>query len=187
MITASVTEMSKSDACWHALGANAKNGRRLSLEDQRAAIVLALQEFPNASSRAIAAHIGCAHSTVLRLKESGGADVPPEPTPLLDVEEEMAEEPVESEEDEESVVSDTDDEDDEKEYDDEDEENEVSDTFPDEKPERVVGLDPKPTRESKMSVKYQPRRSLCEKWTKPLFLITIWRRKSSSCYKKKIS
>jgi len=134
MITASVTEMSKHDACWHALGANAKNGRRLSLEDQRAAIALALQEFPNASSRAIAAHIGCSHSTVLRVKESGGADVPPEPTPLLDAEEEMAEEP------EELAVSDLDD------VDDEDEENEVRDTFPDEtdeQPERVVGLDGK--------------------------------------------
>jgi hypothetical protein len=87
MITATVTTMPKQDARWLSLGANAKNGRRLSIEDQRAAIVLALQEFPTASSRAIAVHIGCSHSTVLRVKESGGADVPTESTPLLDADE----------------------------------------------------------------------------------------------------
>ena len=136
MITAIVTEMSKPDACWHALGANAKNGRRLSIGDQRAAIVLALKEFPNASSRAIAAHIGCSHTTVLRSKESGGADVPTDPAPLLDAVESATEA-------EESAVSDMDD------ADDEDEEHEVSDHFSDgadeadEKPERVVGLDGK--------------------------------------------
>jgi len=159
MITAVVTEMSKPDACWHALGANAKNGRRLSLEDQRAAIVLALKEFPNASSRAIAVHIGCSHTTVLRFKESGGADVPPEPTPLLDVEETAAEA-------EESAVSDMEDEDDadeEEEYDDEDGEHEVSDIFSNEaseQPERVVGLDGKsyPAKKDKADKTDKPKR-----------------------------
>ena len=139
MITAVVTEMPKLDARWHALGANAKNGRRLSLGDQRTAIVLALKEFPNASSRAIAAHIGCSHSTVLRSKESGGADVPSEPATLLDVEETATES--------EESASDTDDSDTDDEDEDEDEEKEEEEEdFPDEadeQPERVVGLDGK--------------------------------------------
>ena len=40
MITASVIEMPKQDALWLALGANAKNGRRLSNEDKRNAVAL---------------------------------------------------------------------------------------------------------------------------------------------------
>ena len=85
MITASVTEMSKQDARWLALGANAKNGRRLSVEDKRAAVSLALKEFPHASIRSIARHLGCSHTTVLRFKESGGSHVPRESASLLDV------------------------------------------------------------------------------------------------------
>ena len=133
MITASVTEMSKQDACWLALGANAKNGRRLSAEDKRVAIALALTEFPNASSRSIATHLGCSHTTVLRFKESGGADVPPDPTPLLEAKRADESMPESEEEVAEMAVSDMDDvEEDEETYD------EV-----DEKPSRVVGLDGK--------------------------------------------
>jgi hypothetical protein len=90
MITASVSDVSKADAFWLALGANAKNGRRLSIEDKRDAIATILKNYPQLSSRQIAAHVGCSHTTVLRFKESGGADVPPEPTPLLDAEGETA-------------------------------------------------------------------------------------------------
>jgi len=144
MITAVVTEMPKLDARWHALGANAKNGRQLSLGDQRTAIVLALKEFPNASSRAIAAHIGCSHSTVLRSKESGGADVPSEVTPLLNVEETTEKTVAESE----GSVSDTDDSDSDDDDDEEDDEEADADdkdfhAEADEQPERVVGLDGK--------------------------------------------
>ena len=135
MVTASVTEMSKQDARWLALGANAKNGRRLSVEDKRVAIALALKEFPNASSRSIAAHLGCSHTTVLRFKESGGADVPPAPTPLLEAE--STEETADSRrqttaEDADTAVSDID----ECEYEDIQDED-------DDNPSRVVGLDGK--------------------------------------------
>jgi len=68
-ITAVVETMSKKDALWLALGANAKNGRRLSNEDKRNAIALALTEFPNASSRAIATHVGCSHQLVIECSE----------------------------------------------------------------------------------------------------------------------
>ena len=91
MITANVETMPKKDALWLALGANARNGRRLSNEDKRNAIALALTEFPNASSRAIAVHVGCSHQLVIDCKESGCQTLTPEPTPLLDAE--VADEP----------------------------------------------------------------------------------------------
>jgi len=149
MITATVIEMPKQDARWLALGANAKNGRRLSDKDKRVAIALALEEFPNASSRAIAAHIGCSHSTVLRVKESGGADVPTESAPLLDVEKTAdIRRQTAAENGEESAVSDMD-----------DEEEEIQDEA-DEETDRVVGLDGKsyPAKKNKA----EPMRSFGE-------------------------
>ena len=137
MITASVTEMSKQDARWLALGANAKNGRRLSAEDKRAAVSLALKEFPHASVRSIARHLGCSHTTVLRFKESGGADVPRDSASLLDVVETADSGRQTVAETEEEAVSDLDDVDEEI-HDDANE----SDELPEE-PNRVVGLDGK--------------------------------------------
>ena len=73
-VIATIIEMTKQEALWYALGANRKNGKRLTREDQRAAIVLALEKFPDASTRTIADQIGCAHTTVGRIqKKSGGA------------------------------------------------------------------------------------------------------------------
>ena len=78
-IIANVIRISRQDARWDALGANRKNGRRLSNEDKRHAIGIALCEFPLKSSRDIAAHVGCSHTMVQRHKTkleegSGGAE-----------------------------------------------------------------------------------------------------------------
>ena len=72
-IIAIVTEQSKTDARWAALGANRTNGRRLSSEDKRNAIAIALNEFQDRSANAIAEQIGCSPNTVIKYKESSCA------------------------------------------------------------------------------------------------------------------
>jgi hypothetical protein len=91
MITAIVNEMPKQDALWLALGANKQNGRRLTNEDKRAAVATALKEFPNASPRAIADHVGC---SILFIQQCKAVMLPP--SPLLDAE--IADEPDEDDE-----------------------------------------------------------------------------------------
>jgi len=132
MITANVIEMPKQDALWLALGANAKNGRRLSNEDKRNAVALAIKEFPNASSRAIATHVGCSHSLVQDVKDNGCQILPPAPAPLFEeVAEIVAEEGVEiksTEADDENA---------------EDEDDDDGDDESNDKPKRVTGVDGK--------------------------------------------
>ncbi|MDD5366965.1 MAG: hypothetical protein PHR30_16635 [Gallionellaceae bacterium] len=60
----------KTDALWHALGANRQHGKRLTPTDKRHAILLALQTFyferemAEKSTREIASQVGCAKSYV---------------------------------------------------------------------------------------------------------------------------
>lgn len=58
-IAADVRAGTKADALWFALGANRKNGKRLSETDKRHAIVLALQTWPDKSQNQIAEQVGC--------------------------------------------------------------------------------------------------------------------------------
>lgn len=67
-ITADVRAGTKADALWFALGANRKNGKRLSDTDKRHAIVLALQTWPERSGREIAEQVGCANTFVSRVR-----------------------------------------------------------------------------------------------------------------------
>ena len=111
-IEAMVEEGTARDALWYALGANNAHGLRMTRADVRKAIGLALQEFPDRSSREIARQIGCDHKTVeaaRRTQETGG-EIPhvdarvgadgksypvrrePEPEPVEDAEPEGAEE-----------------------------------------------------------------------------------------------
>ena len=83
-IIATVIEMSKQDALWYALGANRINGRRLTNEDKRSAIKIAMEEFPNASSRTIADHIGCSHQMVCNHRKSSCQPLTPAPVPSSD-------------------------------------------------------------------------------------------------------
>lgn len=74
-IDAIVEQGTARDAVWYALGANKAHGLRLSRADVRRAIELALQEFPDRSSRDIAKQIGCDHKTVeaaRKTQESAG-------------------------------------------------------------------------------------------------------------------
>lgn len=68
-IDADVRPGTKDDALWFALGANRKNGKRLSDTDKRHAIVLALQTWPERSGREIAEQVGCANTYVSRIRE----------------------------------------------------------------------------------------------------------------------
>jgi len=138
MITAKVVTMPKREALWLALGANAKNGRRLSNEDKRAAIVLALKERPEASSRVIATHVGCSHQLVLDVKENGCQPLTPAPTPLFDAE--IAEESDTEPEPEPDTVSEP--------------------TEEREEPERVVGTDGKSYPAKKGKAKPQAERAM---------------------------
>ena len=56
------------DALWYALGANKAHGLRMSRADVRRAIGLALQEFPERSSRDIARQIGCGDQLVREVR-----------------------------------------------------------------------------------------------------------------------
>jgi len=67
-IAADIRKGTASDALWFALGANKENGLRMTSEDKKHAILLALEMWPDKSSHLIAEQIGCAQSFVLRLK-----------------------------------------------------------------------------------------------------------------------
>ena len=77
-IDAIVEQGTARDALWYALGANKAHGLRMSRADVRRAIGLALQEFPNRSSRDIAKQIGCDHKTVeaARRSHEAGGEIP---------------------------------------------------------------------------------------------------------------
>ena len=49
---------------WYALGANRTNGHRLTTQDQRHAILLALKTWPERSGRLVAEHVGCTQKYV---------------------------------------------------------------------------------------------------------------------------
>ena len=68
-IAAKVITMSKKEARWSALGANRTNGRRLSPEEIEVAVEIADKEYPGKSTRVLAKHLGCAHSTVHKYRK----------------------------------------------------------------------------------------------------------------------
>jgi hypothetical protein len=68
-IDADVRQGSIQDAIWFALGANRKNGQRLSSDDKRKAIRLALEKFPEKSQSEICEQIGCSQSYVAYVKK----------------------------------------------------------------------------------------------------------------------
>lgn len=65
MVKAEIVDMTKEEALWLALGANAKNGHRLAGTDLEGVIRKALESFPNVSTRELAKHIGCSHTTIV--------------------------------------------------------------------------------------------------------------------------
>ena len=56
------------DAIWFALGANRDNGDRLSKNDKKNAVLLALKTWPDRSERDIVEQIGRARSYLQRIK-----------------------------------------------------------------------------------------------------------------------
>ena len=60
------------DAIWFALGANRDNGDRLSKNDKKNAVLLALKTWPDRSERDIAEQIGCARSYLQAHQAAGG-------------------------------------------------------------------------------------------------------------------
>lgn len=66
----------KRDAQLHALGANKTHGKRLTNADKRRAvgILLADDEWSTWSDSAIAAHVGCSHMTVAKIRKLTGRD-----------------------------------------------------------------------------------------------------------------
>ena len=68
-IEADVYQGDRDDALWFALGANRAHGQRLSGEDKRRAIEIAYKAWPEISQRRIAAHVGCAHQYVGKVRE----------------------------------------------------------------------------------------------------------------------
>ncbi len=69
------------DAAWYALGANRGNGLRTTNADKERAVKLALQMRPQASDRAIAAHVGVSDKTVAKHRSEvsqnrSGAEIP---------------------------------------------------------------------------------------------------------------
>ena len=69
-IDAVVRKGTLQDATWFALGANREHGLRPNRADVRKAIAVALQLFPERSSREIAQRIGCSHVTVLDVRKA---------------------------------------------------------------------------------------------------------------------
>lgn len=67
-IMAHVTNGTLPDAIWISLGANRLNGKRLSRADKEKAIRMALEKFPEKSSRAIAQHVGVSDHTVEKFR-----------------------------------------------------------------------------------------------------------------------
>ena len=68
-IPAVVTVGTRTDALWYALGANKVNGARLTTDDKRQAILLALKAWPDKGSRELAEQIGCSDRYVLNIKD----------------------------------------------------------------------------------------------------------------------
>jgi len=69
-ILAIVAEQNWNDACWDALGANSKHGRPPTPSERKNLVEIALQHFPQYSSRHVAKHVGCSHTTVLKIRQS---------------------------------------------------------------------------------------------------------------------
>jgi DNA-binding CsgD family transcriptional regulator len=67
-LPADVRGGTKTDALWFALGANRANGQRLTTDDKRNAIYLALQAWPDKSNSIIAEQIGCSPMYVSTIK-----------------------------------------------------------------------------------------------------------------------
>ena len=63
-IAANLNPGGRAEALKHALGANALHGHRRSNADKRRCVEIALREFPNLSSRAVATMCGVHHDTV---------------------------------------------------------------------------------------------------------------------------
>lgn len=68
-IPADVTAGTKADALWHALGANRKNGQRLTERDVKHAIELALAIWPDRSGKQLSEQIGCSQRYVASIRE----------------------------------------------------------------------------------------------------------------------
>lgn len=77
-IPADVRPGTQQDALWFALGANKANGQRLSEDDKRHAIELALSVWPDKPASEIAEQVGCGHSYVSRVRAevSTGGNLP---------------------------------------------------------------------------------------------------------------
>lgn len=56
------------DALWYALGANRKNGQRMSRGDVKHAVELALRAWPDRTQQAIADQIGCSQGAVAKVQ-----------------------------------------------------------------------------------------------------------------------
>ena len=56
------------DALWFALGANRAHGSRLTRADKRHAVELAYRSWPDISQARIAAHVGCTHQYVSKVR-----------------------------------------------------------------------------------------------------------------------
>ena len=67
-IEADVHHGGREDALWFALGANRAHGLRLSTADNRRAIELAYQAWPDATQTQIARHVGCTQSYVSKVR-----------------------------------------------------------------------------------------------------------------------
>lgn len=74
MIPARVRRGTLDDARWFASGANRKHGQRRTQADVRVAIEMALRVRSNETDRAIAAHIGCDHKTVGKVRREMQTD-----------------------------------------------------------------------------------------------------------------
>ena len=67
-ISATVKAGTRTDALWHALGANRANGHRLTPADKKHAIELALRTWPDKSERELATQVGCSKTYVHKLR-----------------------------------------------------------------------------------------------------------------------
>lgn len=68
-IPADVRKGTREDALWFALGANRANGQRLTEQDKRHALTLAIQAFPDRSMRQLADHVGCSSTYASRIRD----------------------------------------------------------------------------------------------------------------------
>ena len=75
-ILAIVMDGTLKDAQWLAAGANHAHGVRLSCEDKRRAVKLALQARPESSDRQIGEHVGVDHKTVAAVRAESTGEIP---------------------------------------------------------------------------------------------------------------